>query len=276
LIGNGLIEFILLLIFILTIKVILEKKIKEWTTKRYYKPKGNIMTVTKIGEHFNIPARTINKIFLELKWIETNGKWKIPTELGKTQGATEKYDTRSKIKYVMWEKDILENEAFIDAIKKTITPTQETQQQEEPKQETSPQKNKTSYKEKIKKGALYEEYIALIYKANGYTIWEHGKDKGIKDMGIDLIVKKDKKIILIQCKNWNEEGKYKIDHKDIKVFRTEGRDFINKNEIFINYELHLKYIISGDFMHPSAIHHIEECNQENKNVSYEIIKIPSV
>lgn len=273
-INEGVIKFILLAIFILTIKVIFDKKIKKKV--KYNKSKGKIMTVTQIGKHFDISARTINKIFLELKWIEENGKWKIPTELGKTQGATEKYDNKSKIKYVMWEENILENEAFIDAINKTITPTQETQQQEEPTQETPTQKNKTSYKEKIEKGALYEEFVALIYKANGYTIWEHGKDKGLKDMGIDLIVKKEKKIILIQCKNWNEDGKFKIDHKDIKVFRTEGRDFINKNEIFKGYELHLKYIISGDFIHQSAIYHIEECNQENKNISYEIIKIPSV
>jgi len=271
------IKLFIFIIILIVIKTIIDKELKK-SKPKYNKQKGIMMSVTEISEYFGLTPREINNCFISLGWITKNGKWILATDLGKTQGAEEQYNTKTKQKYVTWEKDIVENEAFIKALNEPIVKKPQEQPQAQPKEQPQPkpQNKKTSHKEKIEKGALYEEYIALIYRANGYTIWEHGKDKGMKDMGIDLIVKKNKKIILIQCKNWNEEGKYKIDHKDIKVFRTEGRDFINRNEIFIGYELHLKYIISGDFMHPSAIHHINECNQENKNVSYEVIKIPSV
>jgi hypothetical protein len=190
-----------------------------------------------------------DKLTLTTKGIEIGGE--IKKYMGKT--------------YINWK----DEESITKALSTKSTQTKIIKPQQNIKK-------KITQKEKTFKGEVYEEFISVIYKANGYTIWEHGKEKGVLDAGIDLIVKKDKKIILIQCKNWNEAGKYKIDHKDIKVFRMEGLDFIEKNQIFKGYELHLKYILSGDFIHASALHHIEECNQEHKNVSYEIIKLPSV
>lgn len=131
---------------------------------------------------------------------------------------------------------------------------------------------KTTYQEKIKKGAEYEEFISNIYRNKGYTVWEHGKEKGYKDLGIDIVAKKDKELILIQCKNWNENHRYKIRTKDIKALRTDGRDFIHKNKMFIGYDLKLIFTLSGEFIDNGAKRYIEEIKKDGKKVDYEIIK----
>ena len=207
----------------------------------------------KLAKKLNIKPEALLKRLFTLNIIKD--KHTLTTQGTTLGGEIKKY---MGTKYISWK----DEEAITNALN--------------PKEVEVKAITKVTQKEKTFKGEVYEEFISIIYKANGFTIWEHGKEKGVLDGGIDLIVKKDKKIILIQCKNWNDKGKYKIDHKDIKVFRMEGLDFIEQNKIFKGYELHLKYILSGDFIHPSAIHHIEECNKEHKNVSYEIIKLPIV
>lgn len=232
------------------------------------------ISTNKLAKKLNIKQEELIKKFIVLGFLKDKN---ILRPKGKEAGGELKKYMGST--YINWSDEdkivqILSNKSqniLTKTIKRIIFPAKKEEKKEEKKVRKTIQR--TSQKEKIAKGEIYEEFIALVYKANGYTIWEHGKDKGVLDGGIDLIVKKDKKIILIQCKNWNEVGQYKIDHKDIKAFRSDGRDFIEKNKIFKGYNLHLKYILSGNFMHPSAIHHIEECG---KNISYEIIRIPTV
>jgi len=229
------------------------------------------ISTNKLATKLNLKQEEIFKKLIELKIIKD--KTTLTPKGIKLEGEIKKY---MGSKYINWKNEekitmAIEStsESVLSTIIKKITKPKEIEV-EEIKKEPKVQK-RISSQEKIIKGTIYEEFIALIYKANGYTIWEHGKDKGVLDGGIDLIVKKERIIILIQCKNWNEKGKFTIDHKDIKAFRSEGRDFLEKNEIFKGYDLHLKYILSGNFIHKSAIYHIEKCNE---NVSYEIIPIP--
>ncbi len=128
---------------------------------------------------------------------------------------------------------------------------------------------KTSYQDKKIRGDEYEEYIAEHYRTQGCHVIEHGKEKGVKDGGIDLIAKLGNEVILIQCKDWNENNSHKIDHKDIKVLRTDANDFLEKNPIYKNYEIKLRYTLSGDFLHKSAEKYMEECKED---ISCEIIK----
>lgn len=130
---------------------------------------------------------------------------------------------------------------------------------------------KKIFKEKTKKdrGDEYEAYIAKYYRRLGYFVIEHGKEKGLKDGGIDLIAEKDNKVILIQCKDWNENNSHKIDHKDIKVLRIDANDFLEKNTKYENYKIKLRYTLSGNFLHKSAERHMEECRED---IDYEIIK----
>jgi len=104
----------------------------------------------------------------------------------------------------------------------------------------------------------------------GYFVWEHGKEKGRLDQGIDLIVKKDKEIIFIQCKNWKQNSRFKIDHVRVKASRTEAREFMLSNPPFKGYNIKFRYTISSDCMHPSAIKYIEETNGL---FDYEIIEM---
>lgn len=53
-------------------------------------------------------------------------------------------------------------------------------------------------------GALYERYVGYLYESKGYDVEFHGIFKGFEDLGRDLIAKKGKEIIVIQCKNWSQ------------------------------------------------------------------------
>ena len=119
------------------------------------------------------------------------------------------------------------------------------------------------------KGDKYEKYIADYYRNKKYLVEEHGKEKGVKDGGIDLIAKKNNEVIFIQCKDWNENNSHKIDHKDIKVLRTDTNDFLEKNPEYKKYKIKMRYTLSGDFIHASAKKHINECSDD---IDYEIIK----
>jgi len=128
-----------------------------------------------------------------------------------------------------------------------------------------------SYHDKIKKGAEYEKFVADQYRAKGYTIWEHGADKGLKDMSIDIVAKRKKELLLIQCKNWNERNKYRINQKDIKALRADARDFVKKNPIFIGYDLELIFTMSGKLLDKGAYIYIKELQSQGKKIRYEII-----
>lgn len=200
------------------------------------------ITVTKIAQHFQIEPANLNLIFAQLKWAYKENKWWIATEQGVTKGAKQCYHASTKTKYIKWNESVKNNFELIRAIKefkenqqfKAITPKE--------------------------KGDLYEEFIAGHYMRLGYFVWEHGKEHGKKDRGIDLIVKKGKEIIFIQCKNWRENTRFKIDHKEVKASRTEARAFMKDNPLFIGYKVKFRYTLSNNFIHPSAIKYIEETN----------------
>lgn len=119
------------------------------------------------------------------------------------------------------------------------------------------------------KGDRYEAYIAGIYRKRKYRVIENGKEKGRLDGGIDLIAIKDNIVIFIQCKDWNENNSHKITHENIKILRINVQDFIERNLIYKNYKIELKYTLSGNFIHKSAEKYMQECKEK---ISHEIIK----
>jgi len=230
--------------------------------KQYNQVVGNLITIKDIAKHFKITQKNITKILEDLSWIEIKGKWILTTIKGNFNGARQKYNAQTKMKYVLWEDNILENEELVKKLKKVT-----------PKRQTS---TKTTYKEKIDKGKEYEEYVAKVYRSRGYHVSEYGKQQGVLDHGIDLIAKKQKEIVLIQCKNWDENGKWEIKHKDIKAFQTDARTFVEDKPLLRSCLLTARYTISGDFIHQSAIKHIEEMKKLGKRVDYEIVKMPII
>lgn len=243
---------------------------------------GELITTKEIANHFKTTQKNINMILEELGWIEIKEKWILSTIKGNFNGARQKYNAQTKMKYVLWEDDVLQNEELMKKFKNTRVHNikrknyQERKKQNQTCNSTNTFKQKTTYTKKLNKGQEYEEYVAKVYRSRGYHVSEYGKQQGRLDHGIDLIAKKGKEIVLIQCKNWNENGKWEIKHKDIKAFQTDARTFVEDKPLLRNCLLTARYTISGDFIHQSAIKHIEEMQKLKKRVDYEIIKMPLI
>jgi hypothetical protein len=87
-------------------------------------------------------------------------------------------------------------------------------------------------KSKWQLGRDYERYIGYIYETQGYNVYYQGILEGLDDLGRDLICKKGRETIVIQCKRWSQHKtihekhinqlygtviKYIIDHPNEKV-----------------------------------------------------------
>ncbi len=53
-------------------------------------------------------------------------------------------------------------------------------------------------------GFLYEQYIGYLYEKEGWQVEYYGIVNGKNDLGRDLICKKDKVILIVQCKKWGQ------------------------------------------------------------------------
>ena len=53
-------------------------------------------------------------------------------------------------------------------------------------------------------GKCYERYVGFLYEQKGYEVEYFGIDKKYEDMGRDLVCRKDKETLIIQCKYWAE------------------------------------------------------------------------
>ena len=225
------------------------KPIKHTPTNTNKKINNKYCNVTEISKHFKITPANLNNIFQELKWMKREQRWILMTDQGEYHGAKECYDTKNKIKFLKWKESVKNDTQLIKAIEKFKT--------------IKPKSNK-------EKGEEYEAYIAEHYKKLDYLVIEHGKEKGRLDGGIDLIVKKKKEIIFIQCKNWKENTKFNIDQVRVKASRAEARQFMIENPLFKGYKVKFRYTLSNNCIHPSAVNYIKD---NNHIFDYEIIEM---
>ena len=115
------------------------------------------------------------------------------------------------------------------------------------------------------KGDAYEQYVAKHFRDQGYTVAEHGKINGVKDQSIDLILKRDNEVILVQCKNYKADTTYKINHEKIKAFVGETAFYLQDNPIYEGYELKRLYVVSNPVLDKSAINFI---NNHTDKINY--------
>lgn len=54
-------------------------------------------------------------------------------------------------------------------------------------------------------GRDYENYIGYRYSQKGYSVTYFGSERGLEDLGRDLIATKDGKTLIIQCKYWSAQ-----------------------------------------------------------------------
>lgn len=109
----------------------------------------------------------------------------------------------------------------------------------------------------LKKGHDFERYVAEHYKSNGYEVLLNGIVHGKKDNGIDVICNKNNELILIQCKNWKENSKYKVTHIILKAFIGCCSEYIIKNQLF-NKEVVFHFVTSNNILDASAKKYLAE------------------
>lgn len=128
-------------------------------------------------------------------------------------------------------------------------------------------KEKTN-KEKIKKGHDFERYVAEHYKSIGYEVSLNGIIHGKKDNGIDIICSKENELILVQCKNWKENSKYKVTHLILKAFIGCCSEYVIKNQLF-EKKVAFHFVTSNNILDASAKKYLQECTTlEYKNLSF--------
>lgn len=217
------------------------------TTQAYVEKKE--ISVTDIAKHFKKTAGEINQIFLNLKWIEKSDNWYIATKLGENKGANQKYNTRTKNKYVVWNNEIINNEEFI--------------------KEISNLKNINTKLTKKEKGDKYEEFIAAYFREQGFYVWEYGKEKGTEDNGVDLFIKRNEYIYFVQCKDWEN---WKLDHNAVQAIQTKVRNFLKKEEslrkLTNGYKQKILYVTSKRCLTAGAYKYIEE---NSEILEYQVI-----
>lgn len=110
----------------------------------------------------------------------------------------------------------------------------------------------------------YIDFVTKHYRDDGYTVWEYSKEKEILESEIHLVVKRDNKILLIQCYSDHEN----LSQKNINNFEKESILFVGENKIFQSYDIQLIYIMSTLLLEESAYKYIKKSN----NIDYEILK----
>lgn len=91
-------------------------------------------------------------------------------------------------------------------------------------------------------GKMYERYIGYIYECQGYAVSYYGIDKELDDLGRDLVCVKDKKAVIVQCKNWSK-------HKTVR----ENRVFQHFGTVFEYKQRHPDMNVTAAFYTTTAI-----------------------
>ncbi|SFP46230.1 restriction endonuclease [Hydrogenimonas thermophila] len=214
------------------------------------------MSISKL---FNTIEKFLNQTEQEKKKrfkkkFKTPGEYiKLKEEILKQE--KEKIEQEIEKKY---QNNKIDNETIVDLKVKT----------ENNKKRMSKEEYKKSL---VKKGKDYEKYVGKYFENLGYIVKFNGIEKGKKDSSIDLIAIRNDEIVLIQCKNWKENSKYKINHEKIKSFVGDTYSFIEKNPIYKNYKIQRIFAISNRILDKSAIAYIKE----NRNiVNYMLLHMP--
>lgn len=81
-------------------------------------------------------------------------------------------------------------------------------------------------------GRMYERYVGFLYESQGYSVEYFGINNGMEDLGRDLVCRKGKTVVIVQCKYWSQHKKiyenrifqhfgtvfeYKMNNKDNNV-----------------------------------------------------------
>jgi len=128
------------------------------------------------------------------------------------------------------------------------------------------QYKQSEYKQNKEKGNNYEKIVCNHYINKGYIVDERG---GFNDGGIDLIAHKKNETLLIQCKNWSTNHKYKVREKEVKEFYGACNFYIEENNINRDIVLCIYAVPNHEIIIPNAKGIFKK---HYKNCRYEVIK----
>lgn len=136
------------------------------------------------------------------------------------------------------------------------------------------------HKTKWQIGRDFEMYIGYKCEQLKYKVDYHGIKNGLKDLGIDLIAKKDNETLIIQCKYWSTEKKihekhlcqlygtaikYQLEHQNEKIIPVFvchnqlsdiAKNFANKLGIEVHEHVELKEYPAIKCCFNSGIYHL--------------------
>jgi hypothetical protein len=110
----------------------------------------------------------------------------------------------------------------------------------------------------------YSAFVANYYKKQNYTVWEYSKEKNVPDNEINLVIKKEADILLVQCKNNFSE----ISLANVIKFENEVHEFLSQHTLFQSYDLRYCYVLPKYQFDKSASNYIAN----NHNINYKILK----
>jgi len=214
-------------------------------------------------EHFDITSKKLYEILNLLKWvIKSERRGWVATELGVNKGALQR--SMRGTDYVIWNSNIKNNSELINAIKgfKETKKVKKTNDIDLYKEFKNSKPKKLTNKEKKEKGDIYERYVAEYFRNNGNTVWEHGKEKGVEDGGMDLFVKDGRNIYFVQCKDWS---KWKIDLNTVQATQTKIANLLKQypqwKNIFDGYNQKILFVAPSG-LEKGAYKYIEENSDE--------------
>lgn len=67
------------------------------------------LSASAVAKHYNVSAKTINRLFADIGWIVASDKGWLATPAGQQQGACQTTSDTTGIPYVVWQRNILEH-----------------------------------------------------------------------------------------------------------------------------------------------------------------------
>jgi len=118
------------------------------------------------------------------------------------------------------------------------------------------------YKKSTKKSAWqigrdFERFVGYEYETKGYTVEYYGAVEGLYDLGRDIIARKNKETIIVQCKYWRKERTVHEKH----IFQLYGTIYAEKIE-------KPNQIISGVFITTTTLSETAKKYAKNLNIQY--------
>lgn len=102
-----------------------------------------------------------------------------------------------------------------DAVGYWLTPEEYQKLPDTEKYQRALDRYKKRKKTNAEIGRDYERYIGYLYEKDGYTVTYYGIERGLDDLGRDLICIKGDKVHIVQCKCWSNKKKKVIREKHL-------------------------------------------------------------